>query len=113
MFSCASLHYVITILDIFFKIFKFIINFYFFTSKLARIINEQGRPQLAKGWGSAESPECKGFTPEEFQKLDFSKIDMSEFFGEIQQNFNVNFMQNQQNFIQNRITNNMNNISGN
>ncbi|ABS43272.1 hypothetical protein JJD26997_1038 [Campylobacter jejuni subsp. doylei 269.97] len=38
---------------------------------------------------------------------------MSEFFGEIQQNFNVNFMQNQQNFIQNRITNNMNNISGN
>lgn len=84
-----------------------------FNSKLARIINEQGRPQLAKGWGSAESPECKGFTPEEFQKLDFSKIDMSEFFGEIQQNFNVNFMQNQQNFIQNRITNNMNNISGN
>ena len=48
-----------------------------FNSKLARIINEQGRPQLNKGWGSASNPECKGFTPEEFQKLDFSKIDFA------------------------------------
>ncbi|MDD3836103.1 MAG: conjugal transfer protein TraN, partial [Sulfurimonas sp.] len=31
-----------------------------FNSKLARIINEQGRPQLNKGWGSASNPECKG-----------------------------------------------------
>lgn len=83
-----------------------------FNSKLARIINEQGRVQLSKGWGGANSPDCKGFTPEEFQKLDFSKIDMSEFFGDLQKNFNVNFVQNQQNFIQSRITNNMNNLSG-
>lgn len=81
-----------------------------FNSKLSRIINEQGRPQLAKGWGDGKNPQCKGFTPEEFQKLDFSKIDMSEFFGEIQQNFNVNFIQNQQNFIQNKITNNVDNF---
>ncbi len=54
-----------------------------FNSKLARIINEQGRPQLNKGWGSASNPECKGFTPEEFQKLDFSRIDMSEFVEDI------------------------------
>lgn len=85
-------------------------SFCCFNSKLARIINEQGRPQIEKDWGSAKSPNCKGFTPDEFQKLDFSQIDMNEFFGEIQQNFNVNFMQNQQNFIQDRITNNMQNI---
>jgi len=82
-----------------------------FNSKLARIINEQGRSQLGKGWGNAKSPQCKGFTPEEFQKLDFSKLDLSEFFGDIQQNFNVNFIGNQQNFIKNRIINNMNNMN--
>nr|WP_285895256.1 conjugal transfer protein TraN [Campylobacter jejuni] len=31
------------------------------------MFNEQGRPQLGKGWSSAEGPQCKGFTPEEFQ----------------------------------------------
>jgi conjugal transfer mating pair stabilization protein TraN len=84
-----------------------------FNSKLAKIIQEEGRIQLNEGWGSPDSPQCRGFTPDEFQKLDFSKIDLSDFFGDIQQNFNVNFMQNQQTFIQDRITNNVNNIAGN
>jgi conjugal transfer mating pair stabilization protein TraN len=48
-----------------------------FNSKLAKVIIEQGRPQLGISWGSAQNPECRGFTPEEFQKLDFSKIDLS------------------------------------
>jgi len=56
-----------------------------FNSKLARIIQEQGRPQLDMSWGSAESPNCRGFKPDEFQKLDFSKIDFSEFYEEIEQ----------------------------
>lgn len=57
-----------------------------FNSKLARIIQEQGKPQLpAKGgFGSASNPRCDGFTPEEFQALDFSKIDMSEYENDIQ-----------------------------
>lgn len=59
-----------------------------FNSKLGRIIHEQGRPQLKSfgqdgGWGTAESPNCRGFTPDEFQMLDFSKIDLSEYFGDI------------------------------
>ena len=59
-----------------------------FSSKLGRIIQEQGRPQLqafgvAGGWGTAENPRCEGFTPEEFQALDFSQIDFSEFFGDL------------------------------
>lgn len=54
-----------------------------FSSQLARIIHEQGRPQLGISWGSPESPNCRGLTPNEFQKLDFSKIDMSEFVAEL------------------------------
>lgn len=60
-----------------------------FNSKLARIIHEQGRIQLQQfnprgNWGSARSPNCGGFTPEEFQMLDFSRIDLSEVFGDIE-----------------------------
>jgi conjugal transfer mating pair stabilization protein TraN len=59
-----------------------------FTSKLGRIIQEQGRPQLTAfgldgGWGTAENPRCEGFAPEAFQALDFSQIDFSEFFGDL------------------------------
>jgi hypothetical protein len=49
-----------------------------FGSPLARIIQEQGRPQIGKGWGDPKNPDCSGFTVDEFQKLDFSKIDFSE-----------------------------------
>jgi hypothetical protein len=60
-----------------------------FNSKLARIIHEQGRMQLQTfnpngNWGSAKVPNCEGFTPEEFQMLDFSQIDLSEVFADIE-----------------------------
>ena len=55
-----------------------------FNSRLARIINEQGRAQIGKGWGSAEHPDCSGFTVAQIQSLDFAAMDLSEFFGEIQ-----------------------------
>jgi len=55
-----------------------------FNSRLARIIQEQGRSQIGKNWGSAKSPECSGFTTAEFERLDFSRIDMSEFIREVQ-----------------------------
>ncbi|MEA3429392.1 MAG: conjugal transfer protein TraN, partial [Thermodesulfobacteriota bacterium] len=57
-----------------------------FNSKLSRIIHEQGRPQMktdVSNWGSPEGPHCRGFTPEEFQMLDFSRIDLSEWYGDI------------------------------
>lgn len=61
-----------------------------FNSKLGRIIHEQGRAQLAPfgpggGWGSPEAAECRGFTPQEFQSLDFSKIDLSEYVSGVQE----------------------------
>ena len=56
-----------------------------FNSKLARIIQEQARPQLPvmEGFGTPEEPNCRGFTPEEFQAIDFSKIDLSEYYDDI------------------------------
>ena len=55
-----------------------------FSSKLARILQEQGRPMVPKGWGSPESPDCSGFLPEELSKIDFSRIDFSEYLSDIQ-----------------------------
>lgn len=56
-----------------------------FNSTLARIIHEQGRPQIPSmgGFGTPEEPNCRGFTPEEFRSLDFSKIDLSEYATEL------------------------------
>ena len=60
----------------------------FFNTKLGGIIQEQGRPQLKSfngvGWGTPKNPYCRGFTPEEFQALDFSKMDLSEYYSEIE-----------------------------
>jgi conjugal transfer mating pair stabilization protein TraN len=57
-----------------------------YNSRLARIINEQGKAQIGKSWGSPEGPNCSGFTPSEFERIDFSKIDLSEFIAEIMAN---------------------------
>ena len=54
-----------------------------FNSRLARILNEQGRAQIGRGWGSAESPDCGGFSLAQLQSLDFSRMDLSEFYAEI------------------------------
>lgn len=60
-----------------------------FNSKIARIIHQQGRPQIKRGWGSSEYPDCRGFTPDEFQKLDFSKIDLSEYINDVQSKITI------------------------
>jgi type-F conjugative transfer system mating-pair stabilization protein TraN len=51
-----------------------------FGSKLLRAFHEQGRPQIGMGWGSPEAPLCRGFTVEELQRIDFSKLDLKEAF---------------------------------
>ncbi len=73
-----------------------------FNSMLARIINEQGRPQLSVfgptgGWGEANKPECRGLTPDEFQALDFHKIDLSEYFDVVQKDLDAKIQASQQN----------------
>ena len=54
-----------------------------FNSRLARILNEQGRAQLARGWGGAKGPDCSGFTVAQLQSLDFSRMDLTAFYTEI------------------------------
>lgn len=54
-----------------------------FNSKLAKIIQEQGRPQLGRGWGTAQTPDCSGITVAELGQLDFSKMDLSEFMADV------------------------------
>jgi conjugal transfer mating pair stabilization protein TraN len=84
-----------------------------FESKLGRIIQEQGRMQLkafqdANGnpyWGTPENPNCRGFTPEEFQSLDFSKMDLSEYFADINTKANAAIQQDMRNNVQNYYNN--------
>ena len=54
-----------------------------FNSRLARIINEQGRAQLGRGWGAPQSPDCSGFSIAQLQALDFSRMNLAEFYAEI------------------------------
>ncbi len=53
-----------------------------FGSKLSRIVNEQGRPQIGMNFGSAESPNCSGILITDLQKIDFSKVDFRELFND-------------------------------
>jgi|SaaInlV_120m_DNA_4_1040238.scaffolds.fasta_scaffold06054_2 conjugal transfer mating pair stabilization protein TraN len=53
-----------------------------FTSKIGRIVQEQGRTQLGIGWGSPTTPNCAGFTDAELATIDFALIDFSEYFAD-------------------------------
>lgn len=54
-----------------------------FNSKLARTVQEEGRKQLGISWGTPERPVTRGFTLEEFQQLDFTKMDLTPVVAEI------------------------------
>ena len=54
-----------------------------FNSRLSRIINQQGRTQLGRTFGTPDAPNCNGFTEADINALDFSTMDLSEFFNEI------------------------------
>lgn len=53
-----------------------------FESKLSRVLQEQGRPQLGKAWGSAKKEQCLGFTIDEFSRLDLSVMDFTEVYAD-------------------------------
>lgn len=61
-----------------------------FDSKLARIIQYQGRSgQLGIGFGGAQNPDCRGLTVDELQRLNFNAMDYSDFYSELQQNTKI------------------------
>ncbi|TAM33225.1 MAG: conjugal transfer protein TraN [Nevskiaceae bacterium] len=55
-----------------------------FNSKLTRIIQEQGRPQLGIAWGSSRDPDCRPLSTDEVGRLDWSRMDLSEFYQDAQ-----------------------------
>ena len=56
-----------------------------FNSPLSRILQEQVRPQLGRGWGTPENPECGPILAEDLQNVDFDKVDLSEWTGMLYQ----------------------------
>ena len=50
---------------------------------MALIVQTEGRKQLGLGWGTPESPACRGLTLEEFQALDFSAMDLTPVMAEM------------------------------
>lgn len=56
-----------------------------YNSQVGRIIQEQGREQLGIDWGDPEEPECRGLTIDEFSRIDFARIDLSEWIGTLYQ----------------------------
>ena len=58
-----------------------------FGNMLDKVIQVEGRKQLGINFGSGGSPNCRGLTIEEIQKLDFSKMDFSGFIDELMVKF--------------------------
>ncbi len=54
-----------------------------FTSMLGRMVQQQGKPQLGRNFGTGEVPDCDGFTLNEFASLNFQAMNWSEFFTQI------------------------------
>jgi conjugal transfer mating pair stabilization protein TraN len=53
-----------------------------FLSKISRILQEQGRPQINKPWGDPKTEQCAGFAITEFQQLNLALMDFSEVYAE-------------------------------
>lgn len=62
-------------------------SFCCFGTRLARLLQEQGRQQLGLGFGSAECPDCRGLTVEELSRLDLSKMNFSEVFEDVMKKY--------------------------
>jgi len=54
-----------------------------FGSMLNKVIQVQGRKQLGMNFGYGGHPDCRGLTLAEIMRLDFEKMDFSEFFADV------------------------------
>ena len=54
-------------------------------SKLAKIVQDQGRGgQRGIGFGSGSSPDCRGLTVPELQRLNFDNINFADFYDDLE-----------------------------
>lgn len=49
-----------------------------FKSPLARIMQEQVRLQVGKGWGSAKNPSCDGIPLQDLDRIDWDRVNLDE-----------------------------------
>nr|WP_242467405.1 conjugal transfer protein TraN [Thiocapsa imhoffii] len=49
-----------------------------FNTPLARILNQQIRPQFGRDWGEAQSPECSGIDIRDFARVDWTRVNLDE-----------------------------------
>lgn len=54
-----------------------------FGNLLNKVVQVEGRKQLGISFGSGGSPDCRGLSLDEITRLDFDKIDFSEFYADI------------------------------
>lgn len=68
---------------------KSIVKYHFccFGNMLEKVVQVEGRKQLGINFGSGGRPNCRGLTLEEMQRLDFDKMDFSEFINELMVKF--------------------------
>lgn len=79
-----------------------------FSSKLDRIIQQQGRQgQLNISFGTGEHSNCRGITPDELQRINFDLIDFSDFYEDIYQKEHID----DPSAINERIKNQINQVS--
>ena len=64
-------------------------HFCCFGNMLNKVLQTQARKQLRIGFGHGGFPDCRGLTIEEIQKLDFEKMDFSEFMAEIKERMKI------------------------
>lgn len=58
-------------------------SFCCYGTKMARLIQQNGRAQLGIGFGAPDAPNCAGLSTDELSRIDFSRIDFSEVFEDI------------------------------
>ncbi|MBO8267151.1 conjugal transfer mating pair stabilization protein TraN, partial [Proteus mirabilis] len=57
-----------------------------FNSPLSRIIQEQVRPKLGQSFGDPKNPQCGGIPLDKIAEIDWSKVNLDEWLGILQQN---------------------------
>lgn len=82
-------------------------HFCCFGNMLEKVVQVEGRKQLGINFGSGGSPNCRGLTLEEIQKLDFSKMDFKEFIDELLVKFAGTYKVPDQKEIASRLKNSM------
>ena len=78
-----------------------------FPSRMATDVQVGGRKQFGQNFGSADTPNCVGFSPQELQKIDFSKIDFSNVVQQTKDNTNLPNNASEQSAIANEISKKM------